>query len=486
MSSNLANTPPKVFISYSWSSPEHEQFVLDLATQLRESGIDAILDKWDLREGNDADKFMERMVTDPEIKKVLIICDQLYSKKSNKREGGVGTEAQIISRRVYEQQDERKFVVASFEIDESTGKPAVPVYYGSRKYIDFTDSTRYSERFEELVRWVFDKPIYRKPQIGSTPAYIIDDEKIPLGTSAAFHRALSSLRDGRPNALGALKEYLDIYSSNLERFRINYQQDSDKPYYSLFFDSINSFLPYRNEWIEVLSTACTYSPNNSWLPFYYSFFERIHRFTEPFADGSLHRRDSEDNFKFFETELFLYFLASLLKQERLQLSADVLSHQFFNGNLTHNYDAIMDYTGFKQSIYSFDEKERAEKSNLISLHSSIMHNRANNCSFLDEIDVMQADLIAFLRSALGNNDYYFRWYPNTLLYASNRLSPFPVFARATSAEYFNKLASVLGVKGKEDLLSKYQTLHDNNHLPRWSMSYPSYKHLMNLEKLASK
>ena len=47
MSSNLANTPPKVFISYSWSSPEHEQFVLDLATQLRESGIDAILDKWD-------------------------------------------------------------------------------------------------------------------------------------------------------------------------------------------------------------------------------------------------------------------------------------------------------------------------------------------------------------------------------------------------------------------------------------------------------
>ena len=109
---------PKVFISYSWSTPEHEQLVLDLATQLREAGIDAILDKWDLREGEDADKFMERMVADSEVNKVLIICDCKYAEKSNKRQGGVGTEAQIISQKVYEQQDEHKFVVASFELLE--------------------------------------------------------------------------------------------------------------------------------------------------------------------------------------------------------------------------------------------------------------------------------------------------------------------------------------------------------------------------------
>ena len=36
---------PKVFISYSWTTPEHEQRVLDIATELVESGIDAILDK---------------------------------------------------------------------------------------------------------------------------------------------------------------------------------------------------------------------------------------------------------------------------------------------------------------------------------------------------------------------------------------------------------------------------------------------------------
>ena len=40
---------PKVFISYSWSSPEPEQWVLDIATELAENGVDVILDKWDLK-----------------------------------------------------------------------------------------------------------------------------------------------------------------------------------------------------------------------------------------------------------------------------------------------------------------------------------------------------------------------------------------------------------------------------------------------------
>ena len=51
---------PKLFISYSWSSQDHEAWVIQLATDLRESGIDVVLDKWDLKEGHDAHAFMER------------------------------------------------------------------------------------------------------------------------------------------------------------------------------------------------------------------------------------------------------------------------------------------------------------------------------------------------------------------------------------------------------------------------------------------
>jgi hypothetical protein len=60
---------PKLFISYCWSSAEHQEWVLRLGTELRESGVDVILDKWDLKEGNDANAFMEKMVSDESIKK---------------------------------------------------------------------------------------------------------------------------------------------------------------------------------------------------------------------------------------------------------------------------------------------------------------------------------------------------------------------------------------------------------------------------------
>ncbi len=59
----------KLFISYSWSTPDHEDWVLNLAMELRESGVDVILDKWDLKEGHDAFAFMEKMVSDKNAKK---------------------------------------------------------------------------------------------------------------------------------------------------------------------------------------------------------------------------------------------------------------------------------------------------------------------------------------------------------------------------------------------------------------------------------
>ncbi|SDF05407.1 SEFIR domain-containing protein [Fontibacillus panacisegetis] len=41
------NNPPTVFISYSWTSPEHEQWLYDLAERLMASdGVNVKLDKW--------------------------------------------------------------------------------------------------------------------------------------------------------------------------------------------------------------------------------------------------------------------------------------------------------------------------------------------------------------------------------------------------------------------------------------------------------
>ena len=430
---------------------------------------------------------MERMVADPDIHKVLIICDKTYAEKSNKRVGGVGTEAQIISRKVFEQQDENKFVVASFEQDAVTGKPIVPVYYTSRKYIDFTDGNRYAERFEELVRWIFDKPLYEKPKLGSAPIYITTDDSQTLGTSASYHRVLHLLREGKSNAKGALQDYLDTFATNLEVFRIK-DITREKRYYNLVLDSIDAFLPYRNEWVTVLDTVCQYASVNDLLPRYYSFFENIHSYIKAPAGVTYYYEREEENMKFIEGELFLYFLACLLKNDLLEIAQEALSHQFYDKIDSSGGGSAMDYTGFFHSIPSFNEKARAEGSKLISYRSKVIFDRASNCPVLENIDIMQADLIAFLRNVLngGTIGSINCWYPHSLMYASNRRSAFPIFARSVSIDYFKRVAKLLNISNKEELLQKYQDMESNDNLPYWIMNYPAYKSLMNLDYLATR
>lgn len=92
----------KVFISYSWSNEEHKEKVIRLAEELVNLGIDVILDEWDLKPGQDKYEFMEQIVTDSSLDKVLIITDRVYAEKANKRQGGVGAETQIITPSLYE------------------------------------------------------------------------------------------------------------------------------------------------------------------------------------------------------------------------------------------------------------------------------------------------------------------------------------------------------------------------------------------------
>ena len=118
---------PKAFISYSWTSPAHQEWVLRLATELQESGVDVTFDKWDLKEGHDAHAFMERTVTDPTIEKVIVVCDKIYAEKADGRSGGVGTEAQIITPELYGRKSQDKFVAVIAESD-SQGLPCLPTF----------------------------------------------------------------------------------------------------------------------------------------------------------------------------------------------------------------------------------------------------------------------------------------------------------------------------------------------------------------------
>jgi hypothetical protein len=245
---------PKAFISYSWSSPEHEAWTLRLAEDLVGSGVDVILDKWDLREGHDANVFMERMVNDPDIRKVILICDKKYKEKADGRLGGAGTEAQIITPTLYSSSENNKFCAVVAEKDDG-GQPYIPTYYTGRIFIDLSDEAEWVINYERLVRWIFDKPLFMKPQIGSAPSYITNAEnKVQLHTSTLARRAADAMKNGKSYWKAALTEYFTSLSLGFENFRLPAGADFE----TRVFESIESFTPYRNEAVELTEVVARY------------------------------------------------------------------------------------------------------------------------------------------------------------------------------------------------------------------------------------
>ena len=157
---------PKAFISYSHDSPKHKQWVLELSERLRHKGVDAILDQWDLNPGDDRTSFMERGVKDSD--RVLVICTDSYVRKANDREGGVGYEQLIVTAQVAQNIRTDKFIPI---IRQASGEEKTPTFLGTRVYIDFTNDSQFDERFDELLRELYQAPIIEKPPLGEKPSF---------------------------------------------------------------------------------------------------------------------------------------------------------------------------------------------------------------------------------------------------------------------------------------------------------------------------
>lgn len=458
--------------------------MISLASELRQSGVDVILDKWDLKDGNDAIAFMEKMVADPDIQKVLMIIDRAYAEKADGRSGGVGTETQIISKEVYDSQEQTKFVAAAVEKDDA-GKPYLPVYYRSRIYIDFTESERYAESFEKLLRWVFDKPLHLKPELGKAPEFIASDNPIQLGTTAHFKRAIDALRNNKPHAVGALGEYLEALGVGIEKFRIDTASEE-------FFDdavikSIEEFLPYRSEFIEIVIAIAKYNASEEAISALHRFFESIIHYARAPQNVGQYREWDFDNLKFIMHELFLYAVAIFIKYEKFNFAGQLLGQQYYvAGNSEHGSNAMVSYAVFRYYLKSLECRNQRLKLRRLSLMADLLKLRAES-SGLEFRYIMQADFVMFLRAEVELADWSKKWWPESLLYACNQYGPFEIFARSVSKAYFERIKSLIGIEQPGDLDALIKSYaEDRRKLPVWEFNRIEPTTLLGYAELATK
>jgi hypothetical protein len=477
---------PKLFISYSWSNPEHEKWVINLASELVENGVDVIFDKWDLKEGQDANVFMERMVTDPEIKKVIIVCDQIYAQKADRRRGGVGTETQIISPAIYSKADQNKFVAVLSEKDEN-GNPHLPTYYKSRKYIDLSDNDRYGSNFEQLIRWIYDKPLYIKPGLGTKPSFLSDETPISLETTTKYRRARDAIRSNKDYAQGALADFFSTFATNMEKFRI---AEKEGEFDEQVLGNIEKFLPYRTEAVEIFLTIARYLDTPETI-------KQLHRFLEsiiPYMDkpqGITTWKDWDfDNFRFIVHELFLYAVTCLIKYECFNSVSQLLREQYYvKGNSDYGRNSMVPFTIFGQHMSSLEYRNKRLKLNRTSVRADLLVKRSET-SGITQRQLLQSDLVLFIRDAFDamRNKQGQKWWPVTLIYAERSRGPFEIFARAQSLEYFNKLKNVFGIEGKRDFELLFEAINKGElyGLSRISWPFgPDLSNLISIETMAT-
>lgn len=380
--------PPVVFISYSWSSDEHIEQVLNLARRLRSDGVDVKIDKWDLKEGQDKYDYMELLVKDETVSRVLLLCDRVYSEKANSRKGGVGSEAQIITPELYENAQNEKFIPIIFERDEN-GKEYVPTFLKSRIYIDFSDERKFEEEYIHLLRVIFNRPENPKTPLGTPPSFIFDETTSPITkTLSKVNQFKQLVLSGKLTAQGAFEDYLENLYSILEtEFKIEGTEEN-KPFDELLIESINKFLPYRDEFIEIVLFIIKYRLDRSYFEQIRDFFTKLlNLFTDHYYSNS---SELFDNYRFITWELFLYTTALLINKRKItefQLFTD--SGYFINNQ---HMKQVESFVVFRQYIRTLEEiRKNRLKSNALSLSVDELRQR---CYYNIPFDLLlQADLI---------------------------------------------------------------------------------------------
>ena len=155
--------PLRCFISYSWDSQEHCDWVRKLATRLRECGIDAILDQFHCAPGTDLTKFIEKAIRESAF--VLLVCTPNFARRADAGVGGVGYEKAIVTGAIFAgEQQETKFVPL---LRQGDAKEALPSYLKSRLFVDFREDSHFESKLEELLRHFYGEPLYPPPPIGA-------------------------------------------------------------------------------------------------------------------------------------------------------------------------------------------------------------------------------------------------------------------------------------------------------------------------------
>lgn len=352
MAENKELKRKKVFISYSW---KQKKWAIDFATKLRGIyGIDVVIDEWDLKAGTNKYTFMESEVNDPNIDKVLMICDKTYADKANTREGGVGDETNILTPEVYNATSPGKYIPIVIERNEE-GEPYLPTYLKPQMYVDFSNLDAEVASYEKLVFEIYGENQITKPDLAELPTQLLNHEVNDFPARQLITKMKSTVNEKRvadlfndqfvPELLTLVAEYEIVIDKSQSLTRENQ--------FKLVDEKINSSMKLNGVFKEGLSAYITYaSIDGETLAQYFSSLNKM--------CGRNDQSDWEkEAIKFILYEQFLTTVGELIEHKKwdalkylvLAKYKDRSNNKFYYLALRHPPYTIYDHNDRQQLRY---------------------------------------------------------------------------------------------------------------------------------------
>jgi hypothetical protein len=249
-------------------------------------------------------------------------------------------------------------------------------------------------------------------------------------------------------------------------------------------ESIEQFIPYRNEAIQIFFAIAQYYANEEIIRKVHRFFESLIHYMYP-PDGTKSYSEWDfDNYKFIIHELFLYANAILIKYEQFKQVSDLLSEQYFVDS-SYREDVMLNYAALRQPVRSFRHRNQRLNLRRLSIRADFLNKRISGTG-LEFRHLMQADFVLFMRNEIDPERHYWSWWPETLLYAGRMHGPFEIFARAKSKAYFEKVKCLLSIEKPENLKELLESYSTNTRKPpTWDGDSVNPAVLLGYEDLAT-
>jgi hypothetical protein len=283
----------------------------------------------------------------------------------------------------------------------------------SRIYIDLSSDEKFEENYQKLIRNLYDKPLLKKPPVGTPPAYIVEESQITLKTSHKVAEIKNALINDRRSASGLISDYLDTFVSSLEDLRLS--GGSNLGFDDKVVESIEKMLPLRDDFVDFIFTIFKYQERVD-LEQLQNFFEKLIPFNNRPENVQSYTEIDFDNYRFFSYELFLYLFSILIKLKKYDALAYFINSQYF---YRHPDSSELIYNGieiFNHYLPSLDEIRNTRlKLRRVSVTADLIKSRATRKD-IDFKDVIQADLVAFYITDLRGG--HFGWFPRTSVYSA--------------------------------------------------------------------